>query len=122
MYKELKIIDPIKDKINKITTFAELNIETKFSFTTETDIARKGNINIIIPKKINKNTTKLIKEALKDCQNFENKSFVDFPIEINKFSESKRTYLKAYSNIICTNKEIIKIITKETVKNKLEFK
>lgn len=82
----------------------------------------KGNINIIIPKNTTAKTSKLIKEALKDPLNFENKSFVDFEIEEKIFSESKIAYLKEYSNIICINKEIIKIPTKDIVKNKLEFK
>lgn len=66
IYNELKIIDPNKAKIIIRITFAELKTETKFSFTTEIDIARKGNINIIIPENINKNTTKLIREAVID--------------------------------------------------------
>ncbi len=116
------MIEPIKDKINNRTMFAELNIETKFSFTTETDIARKGNIKIITPINTNRKNTKLIKEALRDCLNFEDRSFMDFFKEENIFSESKIVYLKEYSNIICINKESIKILIKEIVKNKLEFK
>ncbi|MCF7795682.1 hypothetical protein K9M42_01155 [Patescibacteria group bacterium] len=121
-YKALNIIDPNKDKIIKRIILAELKIEAKFSFAIKIEIIIKGNINTIIPININKNNKKLIKEALKDSLNLENKSFLDFFKEEKIFSESKTRYLKEYSNIICINKEIIKIRRKEIVKNKLEFK